>query len=296
MRHVLATVALCALFGLAVAPARAETLPASAFPFAAPAAIQHVGESKLARGVRVRDVRLHIGGSIVRGRFIEPVARGRHPGALFVHWLGDNAATTNLSEFAPEMLRLAKAGIVTFAIDAPWAQPKWFEAVRSPATDYADSLKAVAQLRGALDALVAQSDVDPGDVAVVGHDFGAMYAAVLSGLDSRPRYYAFIAGTTTFSEWYLLGKKPADVTAYEAQMAPLDPLPYLAASHGRDYLFQFAVHDEYVPLANARAFFDAAPTPKAFMLYDDTHAMRSTKAVDDRVQWLVGRLKDRAKR
>lgn len=280
------------LLPLPGAAAAAVPLPESAFPFvpASSIAIEPVDTGELDGGIRVENVRIAIGDALVRGRFVLPRQPGRHPGVLFVHWLGDDAATTNLNEFASEAARLARAGILSLSIDAEWAQPGWFDSIRTTDRDYRDSLVQVAQLRGALDALGSRKDVDPANLAVVGHDFGAMYAALLAGLDDRPRYYVFVAATTSFADWFLLGKKPADVAAYRAQLAPLDPLPYLRQSHGRDYLFQFALHDKYVPVDAARDFFDASPAPKALHFYDDGHACRSRAAVDDRVDWLIDRL------
>lgn len=292
MKYPIALSALAVALAFARQPAAAQLLPASAFPFvpAADVTVEHVASSSPARGIRIEDVRIHAGTAIVRGRFIGPASAGIHPGVLFVHWLGDDAATTNLSEFGADAQRLAQAGIVSLSIDAMWASPDWFEKGRTTDSDYANSLSQVAQLRAAIDVLVARSGVDGADLAYVGHDFGAMYGAVLAGLDTRPRYFVFMSPTTSFADWYLLGKKPADIPAFRRQMEPLDPLAYLHASHGRDYLFQFGLHDEYVTPAHAQAFFEAAPAPKALYLYDDGHALRSRAAIDDRLAWLTQRL------
>jgi dienelactone hydrolase len=284
--------ALAMLLGaIPVAPAGAATLPESAFGFVPSNAVTVDADAPIALmpGIHGVDVRIHVGKDVVRGRFVEPDAGERHPGVLFVHWLGD-PKTTNMTEFATEAIALGGKGVTSLMIDTFWAKPKWFEEGRSPSTDYADSLRQVAQLRSALDALAARANVDASKLAFVGHDFGAMYGAVLAGLDHRARYHVFIAGTTSFTEWYLLGKKPADVTAYAAQMAPLDPLAYLRESTGADYLYQFALKDRYVPLAKARAFFDASPAPKTLALYADGHGLRSRLAIDDRVRWLLERL------
>ena len=174
-------------------------LSPAAFPFvpAASIAVERESVSELVGGVRLEEVRIGIGDARVRGRFVVPPPPGPHPGVLFVHWLGDDVATTNLSEFAPEASRLARAGILSLSIDAAWAQIDWFEKIRTTDRDYRDSLVQVAQLRGALDALAARNDIDVANLAVVGHDFGAMYAALLAGLDDRPRYYVLVAGTTS---------------------------------------------------------------------------------------------------
>jgi fermentation-respiration switch protein FrsA (DUF1100 family) len=279
-------------FALLAPACLADPLPPSAFPFVPEASVrvEHVASLAPERGIRIEDVHILAGKATIRGRFVEPVRSGIHPGVLFVHWLGDEA-TTNLSEFNDEAQRLARAGIASLSVDAMWAAHGWFETGRSTDTDFAASLQQVAELRASLDALAARSGVDNADLAYVGHDFGAMYGAVLSGLDARPRYYVFISPTTSFADWYLLGKKPADIPAFRRQMEPLEPLQYLRASHGHDYLFQFGLHDEYVSTERAQAFFDAAPSPKALFLYDEGHPLRSRAAVEDRTAWLIERLK-----
>jgi dienelactone hydrolase len=276
----------------AAAPVAATVpiLPAASFPFV-PSASVHVDLDPpipLSPGVRAIDVRIHAGNDVIGGRFVEPEGGASHPGVLFVHWLGD-PKTTNMTEFVPEAQALARRGVASLMIDAFWAKPNWFETGRSPATDYADSLRQVAQLRAAIDALAAHPNIDGARLAFVGHDFGAMYGAVLSGLDARIRFFVFIAGNPDFATWYLLGKKPADVAAYKRQMAPLDPLSYLRVSHGADYLYQFGLKDQYIPIDRAHRFFDASPSPKALMFYAGGHALRSPLAVSDRIEWLLSR-------
>jgi len=285
------TAAPALLFAFLPLAVTAAPLPASGYPFVAASSITVDLDQPvpIVPGIRAADARIHVGSTIVRARFTEPEMGSRHPAVLFVHWLGD-ASTTNMTEFAPEALALARRGIVALTINAMWSEPNWFETGRTTETDYAASLQQVAALRGALDALLAHPTVDPENVAFVGHDFGAMYGAVLSGLDTRPHYYVFVAGVPTFAEWYLLGKKPTDIPAYVKRMTPLDPLPYLRTSQGKDFFFQFALKDRYVPLAKARTFFDASPAPKALSLYAGGHDVRSKVAIDDRVNWLLARL------
>jgi dienelactone hydrolase len=218
------------------------------------------------------------------------VKRSAHRGAvLFVHWLGE-PQTTNLSEFRSDALQVAKGGAVTLSIDAMWAAPEWFEKGRTTQTDYANSIEQVIDLRRALDVLLAQPGIDPSRVAYVGHDFGAMYGAVLSGIDPRPRYYVLMAGTASFSEWYLLGKKPADVEAYQNMMAVLDPPAYLKQSSAKSFLFQFANRDRYIKADRAYAFFDAAPAPKTMIVYPTDHSLEVPAAHADRLAWLSAKI------
>ena len=99
-----------------------------------------------------------------------------------------------------------------------------------------------------------------------------------------------MAGTTTFSGWYFLGKKPQNVQAYVASMAPLDPLQYLQRSQARAFLFQFAAEDRYVSTAHAQQFFDAAPLPRMMGVYGTDHALVSPAVQVDRLAWLRAQL------
>jgi dienelactone hydrolase len=279
-------------FSFLAAGAAAATLPASSFSYSAAAPLDlHVASTRTSGSVTIRDVTF---ASPIRGRIqaeiISPAgAVSSRPGVLFVHWLGD-AATTNLTEFVPDATALAQRGTVCVLVDALWAKPNWFEKGRAPATDYADSIRQVVDLRRSLDVLVAQTGVDPKRVAYVGHDFGSMYGAVLSGVDTRPKWYVLMAGTTSFSDWYLLGAQPKDKAAYVAQMKPLDPTGYLSKSNARAFYFQFSDHDEYVPVATARAFAAAAGARGEIHFYHADHGLKGTAIQRDRLAWLEKRL------
>ena len=279
------------------AGAAADPLPASAFSYdaSAPLAVRinHRSESG---GIVRKDVSFASPGfGRVHAEIVSPSSSGSHAGVLFVHWLGDTPKTTNLTEFEPDALALARQGVTSVLVDAMWATPGWFEHVRSTETDYQNSIAQVVALRRSLDLLLAQPGIDSGRIAYVGHDFGAMYGAVLSGVDSRPRWWILMAGTTTFSEWYLLGKKPADVAGYKARMAPLDPGQYLARSQGRAFMFQFAAHDEYITPEHELQFFESAPLPRATYVYQGGHSLSIPEALTDRLNWLIPRLRGGAR-
>lgn len=287
--------ALCALsitVSALTSGAAANPLAASAFSYAAqaPPGLRIAHRTLTSFGLEEDVTFAAPGGGRIHGEIMLPRNAAKpHAGVLFVHWLGD-PATTNLHEFEPDARMLARHGITSLLVDAMWSQPHWFMRVRSTDTDYRDSIAQVVNLRRALDVLQAQPGVDSHRLAYVGHDFGAMYGAVLSGVDPRPRWYVLMAGTATFSEWYLLGKKPANVDAYIAQMAPLDPGGYLARSKAEAFLFQFSQKDEYITPEKQLQFFSAAPLPKALYLYAADHSLRIPQAASDRLAWLLRRL------
>ena len=245
--------------------------------------------------MRIREISF---ASTVRGTIHAEIVgqtepKARRNAVLFVHWLGDDSATTNLHEFDRDAAYLARQGCVSLLIDATWAQPHWYDKIRSPKTDYADSIHQVIDLRRSLDLLVRQPGVDAHRIAYVGHDFGAMYGAVLSGIDVRPRWYILMAGNPSFSGWFLFfpkGQQPEDKAAYLAQLSQLDPPLYLAKSHAEEFLFQFSSKDFFIPMDHALAFANSAPLPRGVFFYDADHSLKVPAAFTDRIAWLRQRL------
>ncbi len=228
-------------------------------------------------------------GGLIHAQLILPQRKQHRGGVLFVHWLGD-PQTTNLTEFHRDAVVVAQRGNVALLIDAMWAAPNWYEKGRTPETDYANSIKQVIDLRRALDVLLAQPGLDPGRIVYVGHDFGAMYGAVLSGVDPRPRWYVLMAGNPSFQKWYTYTAKPKDAAAFAAQMARLDPLQFLAQSKAQEFLFQFADKDEYISADEAVKFAAAAPLPHGTFVYNSKHSLHVPEAFSDRIAWLEERL------
>ncbi len=257
---------------------------------AAPALGQAAART-LAPGVSAEDVTFTSpAGAAVTGEVIHGPGKGPHPAVLFVHWLGD-PKTTNHTEFEPDAIALAKKGVTSLLVDTFWARPGWFDTVgKSADADVAQGREQVAQLRRALDLLERQPGVDKARIAYVGHDFGAMFGALLAGEDSRPKVFVLMAGVPTLSQWYLLGKQHPQRDAYVAAIDALDIRGGLKASHARTFLFQFAAKDHYVKPADAAAFAEAAPLPRGVFTYDADHDLDVPQAHADRLAWLTEQL------
>lgn len=278
----------CVLFAAGSAGA-AEPLPASAFDYAKIVVQPPVLRERRIGGAIVRDVAIpKASGGSVRAYIVLPADGGPFGGALMVHWLGER--DSNRNEFLDDAIALAHHGVASVLPDAMWSSPRWYEVGRAHATDYANSIEQVKELRRALDVLFLQPGLNPQRVGYVGHDFGAMYGAVLTGVDARPRFGVFMAAAPSFNDWYLYGSPPADVQAYKTQMAVLDPVLYLAQSHLADALFQFARRDVYVPPAKFAAFYVSDHGKKVLRLYDAHHDLAIPPAIDDRRSWLEERL------
>jgi cephalosporin-C deacetylase-like acetyl esterase len=203
-----------------------------------------------------------------------------------VHWYAPPEPTSNRTQFIPDAIELAKDGVISLLIDTPWSDREYFGR-RTRDGDYARSVQEVKELRRALDVLMSLPGIDLKRVAYVGHDFGAMYGALAAANDSRVKFFVFMAGTQSFSDWFLYGKPKLTGEARErfvAELAPLDPIAYLPKLK-TPILLQFGDHDVHVSNERAQALAAAAPEPKTVRIYATDHEL-SADATRDRIAWL----------
>lgn len=260
----------------------------------APLDIQEVGVEEQ-NGIAVHDISF---ASPADGRVIAylvvPPGEGPFAGVLYVHWLG-GSSTSNRSEFLPEALAMAEHGVVSLLVTAVWGGERGptFFVQRDTAADSAISIKQVVDLRRAVDVLLAQPTVDPERLAYVGHDFGAMYGAILSGVDTRLHAYVLMAGNPLMSNWFLLGPNnldEAELAHYINDIAVFDPVYYVAHAAPASLFFQFATRDQYITPEDAQAFIDAASDPKQAEYYRGGHQFIGEDDETDRLEWLTEQL------
>ena len=239
------------------------------------------------RDIAIREVHYaEAGGGTTDATLIGPRAPGRYPAVLFVHWYGPEHTNSNRTQYVPDALALAEKGIVSLLVDTPWSEPSWFPK-RDPRRDAAFSQLMVKRLRRAIDVLAAVESVDATRMALVGHDFGAMYGSIAAGLEPRVTAFVFTAGTARFADWWILGRKlegEARAAVY-AEHAAYDPIVHVAKVKVPT-LLQFATKDPYVSRDAAQALIDAAAGPKEAKFYEAGHEM-NYDAMVGRVAWLV---------
>ena len=207
------------------------------------------------------------------------------PAVLFVHWYGPPAPTSNRTQFIPDGIALAERGVTSLLIDTPWSLPTYFR-TRTRAEDYTRSLQQVRDLRRALDVLAAQPGIDRTRFAYVGHDFGAMYGSITAAVDPRVTHFVFMAGTASFSDWFLYGPKLEGEARekFIAELAPLDPVKWVPKLRG-PVLMQFADNDEHVSTGRREQLAAAAPKGTDVRVYKAGHELNET-ATRERLAWL----------
>ena len=239
-------------------------------------------------GVEVRDITFaNASGGQTAAYLVVPSGKGPHAAILYVHWFEPPHPSSNRTEYLDEAVRMAKQGVVSLLPATMWSDFEWFRKRRRE-DDLKNSLAQLQELRRAMDFLLAQPDVDRKHVAYVGHDFGAMFGAVMAGMDRRATAYALQAGTTSFSNWYLFGPpmpEPAR-SQFIRDLSVLDPISHIGAASPAPVLLQFATHDIFVSQDQADDFFEAAKQPKEIIFYDAEHKMNS-QSVEDRIAWLT---------
>ena len=264
--------------------------PAELFAYdkAAPLQVTEVGRETRGPAL-VRDLTFVPVDQPVKAYLVSPAGgTGPHAAILYVHWLGE-PTTTNRTEFLDEAVALAGRGVTSLLIDTMWAEPKWY-GHRIPEEDKAQAIHQVKEIRRAMDLLLTQPDLDVKRVAFVGHDFGAMYGMIASGLDPRAKTYVFMAAVPHFIDWFLFANQPKDLPGYRADIATIDPVLYLPKLAPAPIFFQFANQDQYVSAAQAAEFYAAAAVPKHLATYAAGHDLHTAEVAADRVAWLAREL------
>ena len=265
------------------------------FPVAAACALMQAVDVRMApSNVTIRDLSYaQLDGSRNAATLVTPAgsAAASRPAILYLHWYEPPRPTSNRTEFLAEAVALAGAGAVSLLVDTPWSKENWFP-TRDAAKDYEFTVQMTKDVRRALDVLLEQPAIDKTRVAVVGHDFGAMWGALAVAADPRVTHFVYMAGTRSFTDWYLFTpkKEGADKDAFVAKLAPLDPIAHLAKISPRPVLLQFGTKDPFVKNEAAAAMADAVTGPKTVKSYEFEHELTYQSRLD-RVAWLTEQLK-----
>lgn len=246
-------------------------------------------------GVTIEDITFEAGGGAPVAAYVVRPSEGRGPFAavLFVHWFSPPHPNSNRTQYLEEARALARRGTVSLLVSTFWSDPARYRARRWQ-DDFQNTVNQGRELRRALDVLVSRAGVDAARVAYVGHDYGAMFGALLSGADTRPKAYALVAGAARFPDWYLFGSssgvpKGAELEDFRKRFATLDPVNAVRQSKAA-FFFQYGEDDRFTPRENFVELYLAAPAPKRLATYPSDHPMEAEPIRRDRTEWLAERL------
>ena len=236
-------------------------------------------KTKSQKGAEIVDVVFDAADRKVSAFLVRPKGKPK-AAVLWAHWYGEEA-NPNRKEFLVDALELAKEGVVSLLPQEffPWMEPVSEDAE----ADRQLTIDQGVQLRRGLDVLQEQA----GDVPIgfVGHDYGAMFGALLVA-DKRPQTYVLMAPDATFSNWFLKYFVPgASKTDLDRAFAPLEPVNNVGDTAPASVFFQFAKSDRYVPGYVADELTEAASEPKKAESYDAGHELDDA-ARKDRLAWL----------
>jgi dienelactone hydrolase len=210
------------------------------------------------------------------------------PGILFWHWLDTSAPDGNRTQCVDEATALARAGVVSLL---PQGRFPWTITPSAAAADARAIDAEVGRMRAGIDLLVARDDVDPDRLAVVGHDFGGMLAAVEAADETRLRALVLIAATPRWGDWFLPFWEIADDRIdYLRALRPVDPIERIGDAAPASVLFQFGTRDFYIASMTGREFHAAAPPDSQRLEYETGHDMRLPKIRSDRLAFLANSL------
>ncbi|HLH02805.1 MAG TPA: alpha/beta hydrolase [Bryobacteraceae bacterium] len=235
------------------------------------------------------------------GYLVEPNKEGKFAAVIWGHWMMPGSPTANRKEFLDEAIAIAPAGVISLLIDAPYVRPGFKADPHPLSSQHPDVLaEQVIDLRRGADMLSALNNVDANRIGYVGHSFDAAAGAILDAVDKRFRAFVFMGGPQSIREYVLTASTP-DVTefrnsvprpellAYLDRYAWADPGTYVKQLGPAPAFFQYALNDDYVPVADAKRFYQMCSGPKKIEFYNATHALNA-HARRDRFEFLREKL------
>jgi dienelactone hydrolase len=238
---------------VAVAGALATVAAAPPQPAKAPA-------SPPVAQVSVQDVRVPVPGQQPVPAYLVRSAGTLKPGSqagiLFLHWLGQIHG--DRTEFLAEAAQLAPRGAVSLL---PQGVFPWQVGPSGKPQDVTAVKEQLAAFQACLNWLISKSYVSKSRIAVVGHDYGAMYGALLANGDKRVHTAVLATPDATWGHWfvkYWLGFTGSRAARYKAMFTSLQPVRHVSRL-GSDELFQWAGRDIFVSASVRKRFAAAAP-------------------------------------
>jgi uncharacterized protein len=228
------------------------------------------------------------GGGSATGLLFDPVTRSSlRPGIVLMHGMPGNARSM---EALGQVL--AQHGAVALAIDAPFSR-RGGEPIQFTTQDRAEQIQLIKDLQRAVDVLRARPNVDEGRVAYLGISYGGAMGALFAGIERRLQAAVLVVGdgglvshlTGPEDATFMAGLSCATRVSWFQQMAPIEPIRFIAHASPTALLLQSGRLDNLVPVADAQALHAAAPEPRTILWYEAGHGLNQ-QAAFDRLDWL----------
>ncbi len=165
----------------------------------------------------------------------------------------------------------------------------WLDSWTGTAIDASLLEDQLADIRRGLDILLEQKWIDRTRIAYAGHDYGAMFGAVLSGRDFPICAWALIAPSPRWGDWisYFNAKASGDKEGYDALFGRDEPFIALAKARTVPVLLQFASSDKFITESRASEFAAEVSEPKTVTtVSSSTHDSVYLKGQTDRLEFL----------
>ncbi|SYZ72975.1 Dipeptidyl aminopeptidase/acylaminoacyl-peptidase-like protein [Candidatus Zixiibacteriota bacterium] len=248
-------------------------------------------------GVKLHDVSyISPKGGRVTAYLVVPPGEGPFAGILFAHW-GYGTRT----EFLPEAIMYARAGVVSLLVDAPWVRPAPYRRVvpdlANPESDLDKYIQNVIDFRRGIDLFGQLGFVDTSRIVYIGHSYGAQWGAILNAVDKRPKGVILMGGVPSLADIWLKSNDPemVDLRAgvpkgqlekyieVNGQFDAINYVPYGASPQ----FFQFAQFERYYGEEAMNRLANAACEPKDVKWYNTGHELNDIQALKDRIAWLA---------
>jgi dienelactone hydrolase len=259
-----------------------------AYDLDAPLNLQVAFES-LNNGVEVSAIAFSSprGGSVT-GLLFDPVTRSSlRPGIVLLHGMpGTARGMAALGQL------LAQHGAVVIAIDAPFAR-RAGQPVQFTTQDRAEQIQLIMDLQRAVDVLRAHVNVDDERIAYLGVSYGGAMGALFAGIERRIKAAVLVVAdgglvshfTGPEDLNFMAGLSCETRVSWFRDMAPLEPIRFIAHALPTALLLQNGRLDNLVPVADAQALHAAAPQPNTILWYEAGHGLNQ-QAAADRLDWL----------
>jgi uncharacterized protein len=271
-------------FGVAASADRDLFAYDATVPLDLQAAVESTGDGVETSAISFRSP----GGGSATGLLFDPVTRSSlRPGIVLMHGLPGTARG-----MAPLGNLLAQQGAVVIAIDAPFARRDG-PPVQFTAQDRAEQIQLIQDLQRAVDVLRARVNVDDRRIAYLGISYGGAMGALFAGIERRIAAAVLVVGdgglvshfTGPEDATFMAGLSCATRLGWFQQMAPIEPIRFIAHAPPTALLLQSGRRDDLVPVADAQALHAVAPEPRTILWYEAGHGLNQ-QAAFDRLDWL----------